>query len=465
MQSTVGSRYFSPLGGGDAVHCAVAHVKGHVKAVGILHHDVSRDAGGSCIKISILILNAIDSHAGSTSRTGFGSIFCGDIKEQRIPHRRRDNYLRAYNGSRPSPGGIIQSFAIFRIERDKARASITLPTGSLSGSMAVCIAIGGVTAAAGAANLRNTALVFYLGTCLFSLDGVAEELAVIGIASFHRVVGHSSIDEIITSGKNKCAYRAFPCSSTAVEILPLQALQIHVETNRICKVQDVCFMVTEFGSRIKSGLNGIVFQFRVGNQQIAVVIHRHTNGELRGAGEHKLIALENKLIGDSRLIHQVHTNTGVHRIPVATRFLRFGERGASETNGADCACGEREIGRHALGNGGNYIVGIGCRIHDGIGVGCGNEIGAGVEVCRSDSCCGGGGRFDVAIDYRGVVTRSGHGSATHGGSFGARVLLLHAILTGGEIIGSVVTHSILFLSRLDCLVGDRKRSPIGFCFR
>ena len=64
--------------------------------------------------------------------------------------------------------------------------------------MALCIAIGGVAAATRAANLRNTALVFYFTACLFGLDSVAEKLAVVGIASFHRIVGHSSIDEIIT---------------------------------------------------------------------------------------------------------------------------------------------------------------------------------------------------------------------------------------------------------------------------
>jgi len=223
-------------------------------------------------------------------------------------------------------------------------------------------------------------------------------------------------------------------------------------------------MLAEFGGSLKRSRDGIICQFRVGNQQIAMVIHRHADGQLRGAGKHKLITFENKLIGDFALIHQVNTNAGVHRIPVATGLLWFGESGASEPNGADFALGERKVGRHALGSESTCIVGIGCRIHDGIGVGCGNEIGAGVEVCRSDSCCGGGGRFNVDIDYRGVVTRSGHGGATHGGSFGARVLLLHAILTGSEVIGSVVTHSICFLSRLDCLVGDGKRSPIGFCF-
>ncbi len=46
-----------------------------------------------------------------------------------------------------------------------------------------------------------------------------------------------------------------------------------------------------------------------------------------------LIALENKLIGTRSLIRHVNAHTGVHRVPVATGLLRFGERAAIEPDG------------------------------------------------------------------------------------------------------------------------------------
>ena len=80
-----------------------------------------------------------------------------------------------------------------------------------------------------------------------------------------------------------------------------------------------------------------------------MVIDGHIDRQLRAARQHQLIALENELVGDGALVHQVDTDTGEHRIPVITGLLRCGEVNTREANGA-FARGEGEIcyGRHAL---------------------------------------------------------------------------------------------------------------------
>ena len=80
-----------------------------------------------------------------------------------------------------------------------------------------------------------------------------------------------------------------------------------------------------------------------------MVIDGHVDSQLRAARKHQLIALENELVGDGTLVHQVDTDTGEDRIPVITGLLWFGEVNTREADGAD-ALGEGEIrdGRHAL---------------------------------------------------------------------------------------------------------------------
>ena len=80
-----------------------------------------------------------------------------------------------------------------------------------------------------------------------------------------------------------------------------------------------------------------------------MVINGHVDSQLRAARQHQFIALENELVGDGALVHQVETDTGEDRIPVIAGCLRCGEVNTREADGAD-ARGEGEIrdGRHAL---------------------------------------------------------------------------------------------------------------------
>ena len=378
MQSSLGSRHPAALGGGDAVHLAGADVEGHAKAGRVFHHDVSGRAARGGVEIGILILQAVRGHGRSTCRTGFGRV-CGRYGEmQRLAGGRGDEHLLAFEGNTPAPGGVVQGFTCFGVQGHEARTGVPLPAGSLRGRLILGIAIVRIAAAAGLAGAAHIAAVFLFPAVLPGLNRVAEELAVVGVAAIHRVIGHTAIDVVCAPGQNKRTHRAFPGGGTAVEILPFCAEQIHVDAQEAGEIGDIRLIGAEFGSLSKCLRNGSICQCRVGNQQITVVIHRHADGQLSRALEHERIAPEHKLILHRRLIHEVHTNAGIHRIPVAAGLLRFGESRAGEADGA-FAQGEGKIGRLALGSGGADRV-LQYRIHECMG--CGSGLDAGIEVGR-----------------------------------------------------------------------------------
>ena len=70
--------------------------RGEAESVGILHHDEGGSAGDGGVKIGILILNAINRHAGAAGGGGLCGILCGDGKEQCLAHGWGDDYLTLF---------------------------------------------------------------------------------------------------------------------------------------------------------------------------------------------------------------------------------------------------------------------------------------------------------------------------------------------------------------------------------
>ena len=191
---------------------------------------------------------------------GIGSILSREGENQGVTHGRRDDHAVGLDSGGPTPRGIVKGLAGGGVERDEARARVALPTGGLCGSMAVGIAIRGVTATAGTAHLRGAAVVLHGLARLLGLDGVAEEFAVVGIAAVHGVIGDTAIDEVSALGQNERAHGALPCGSSVVEVLPFVIDEVRMEAEGAVDVG----VVSEVDDISDIGLDGVLHGFRVG---------------------------------------------------------------------------------------------------------------------------------------------------------------------------------------------------------